>query len=55
MDRKIYIYQQEDWPNFTWNINELSNLLAEVRNKQGRLIGKMEARSEEHTSELQSH
>jgi len=38
-----YIYQQNNWPNFTWNITELSDLLAEVRNKQGRLIGKMEA------------
>ncbi|RLD34327.1 MAG: DUF4172 domain-containing protein, partial [Bacteroidetes bacterium] len=43
MKRKIFIYQQEDWPNFIWNINELSGLLATVRNKQGRLIGKMEA------------
>ncbi len=43
MDRKIYIYQQDNWPNFTWNIKELSYLLSEVRNKQGRLIGKMEA------------
>ncbi len=42
MNRKIYIYQQDNWPNFTWNINELSDLLAEARNKQGRLIGKME-------------
>ncbi len=42
MNRKKYIYQQDNWPNFTWNINELSDLLAEVRNKQGRLIGKME-------------
>ncbi|RLD90412.1 MAG: DUF4172 domain-containing protein [Bacteroidetes bacterium] len=42
MNRKIYIYQQENWPNFTWDINKLSDLLAEVRNKQGRLIGKME-------------
>ncbi len=42
MNREIYIYQKDNWPNFTWNINELSNLLAEVRNKQGRLIGKME-------------
>ncbi len=40
---KKYIYQQKDWPNFIWNINELSDLLLEVRNKQGRLIGKMEA------------
>ncbi len=43
MNRKVYIYQQENWPNFIWNINQLSYLLAEVRNKQGRLIGKMEA------------
>ncbi len=43
MNRKAYIYQQENWPNFTWDINKLSDLLAEVRNKQGRLIGKMEA------------
>lgn len=39
----MYIYQQAEWPNFIWNVEELSNLLAEVRNKQGRLIGKMEA------------
>ncbi len=43
MNSKIYIYQQENWPKFIWDINELSDLLAEVRNKQGRLIGKMEA------------
>ncbi|NOX67488.1 MAG: Fic family protein [Chlorobi bacterium] len=43
MNRKIYIYQHENWPNFIWDIRELSDLLAEVRNKQGRLIGKMEA------------
>ena len=42
-NRKMYIYQQAEWPNFIWNVEELSNLLAEVRNKQGRLIGKMEA------------
>lgn len=38
-----YIYQQDGWPDFTWNINELSGLLADLRNKQGRLIGKMDA------------
>ena len=42
MNRKIYLYQHENWPNFIWDIRELSDLLAEVRNKQGRLIGKME-------------
>ncbi|NOZ08872.1 MAG: DUF4172 domain-containing protein, partial [FCB group bacterium] len=43
MGWRKYIYQQDNWPNFTWNITELSDLLAKVRNKQGRLIGKMEA------------
>jgi len=43
MNKKTYIYQYEDWPNFIWDINNISDLLAEVRNKQGRLIGKMEA------------
>ena len=42
MDGKIYIYQQDNWPNFIWDIRKLSTLLAEVRNNQGRLIGKME-------------
>jgi Fic family protein len=43
MKRKIYIYQQSDWPHFIWDIKSISNLLADVRNKQGRLIGKMDA------------
>ena len=40
---KKYIHQQELWPNFTWNNDESLNLLSEVRNLQGRLIGKMES------------
>ena len=42
MKERIYIYHQEDWPRFIWNIEELLDLLSEVGNKQGRLIGKME-------------
>lgn len=38
-----FIYQNADWPNFTWNNDEIVNLLSEVRNLQGRLIGKMES------------
>jgi Fic family protein len=37
----VYIYQNKDWPNFTWDAGEIVNLLGEVRNFQGRLIGKM--------------
>jgi Fic family protein len=38
-----YIYQRPDWPTFTWEYQELTNLLAEVRHKQGKLVGRMEA------------
>lgn len=36
-----YIHQHKNWTDFTWNSKQISNLLAEVRNLQGRLIGKM--------------
>ena len=37
-----YIHQLADWPNFTWDHKALAALLAEVRHRQGRLIGRME-------------
>jgi Fic family protein len=40
---KTYIYQQNNWPNFTWDHQALSSLLGKVRNLQGRLMGKMES------------
>jgi len=40
---KVYIYQQDDWPNFKWNSDEFVGLLSEARNLQGRLFGKMES------------
>ena len=36
-----YIHQREGWSNFSWDSQKISNLLAEVRNLQGRLMGKM--------------
>ncbi len=38
-----YIYQRKDWPNFTWNDQQISALLGETRNLQGRFLGKMSA------------
>ena len=38
-----YIYQLTDWPRLTWDNEAIISLLSEVRNKQGRLTGKMEA------------
>jgi Fic family protein len=37
-----YIHQRPDWPKLTWNGHVLAALLAAVRHKQGRLLGKME-------------
>jgi len=39
---KIYIHQNKQWPQFTWDNNTLLPLLANVRHKQGRLKGYME-------------
>src|SRR5215510_3463052 len=41
--RRMYIYQLQDWPRFTWNREQLAELLAPVRHRQGRLVGHMEA------------
>jgi Fic family protein len=37
----IYIHQLPDWPRFRWS-DKLSQLLADVRHLQGKLLGKME-------------
>lgn len=39
----IYIYNLAEWPNFTWNQETTGPLLADVRHRQGRLLGKMES------------
>jgi Fic family protein len=39
----MWIYQNTEWPNFTWDANKLLNILAEVRAQQGRLLGRMHA------------
>lgn len=38
----MYIYQLKDWPNFKWNEEILLKPLADVRHKQGRLLGYMQ-------------
>ena len=40
---KAFIHQLDNWPNFTWRLDEFINLLSEVRNLQGRLLGRMES------------
>jgi len=38
-----YIHELPDWPNFRWDQDRLTSMLATVRHQQGRLIGRMEA------------
>ncbi|MFT5115175.1 MAG: Fic family protein [Parasphingorhabdus sp.] len=39
----MYLWEQNDWPNITWDEKKLATLLAKVSRKQGRLLGRMEA------------
>lgn len=38
-----YIHQLDIWPKFTWDHKPIASVLGTVRNRQGRLIGRMEA------------
>lgn len=38
----MYIYELPDWPQFRWDKTRLAELLADVRHRQGRLIGRLE-------------
>jgi len=37
----MYIYQQDGWLNFRWDNQSILQKLGEVRNAQGRILGKM--------------
>lgn len=37
-----YYHQRLEWPKFTWDSKDVSDELATVRHRQGRLIGRME-------------
>jgi Fic family protein len=39
----MYVYELTDWPQFRWKPEHLTEPLASVRHRQGRLIGHMEA------------
>ena len=39
----MYIHELTDWPQVRWDTDRLAELLASVRHRQGRLIGRMES------------
>jgi len=38
----MYIYQNKNWPQFTWDSEQINQTLVPVKFQQGRLLGKME-------------
>ena len=38
-----YIHQPPDWPKFRWEQDALAACLADIRHRQGRLLGRMES------------
>ena len=39
----MYIHEHPEWPKFTWSSEQLATQLAEIRYRQGKLLGRMEA------------
>jgi len=37
-----YIYEYDNWPEFTWNDKQINVILGKVRNLQGKIYGQME-------------
>ena len=38
----MWIHEHQNWPNFIWDAETLSDKLADIRYRQGRLLGRME-------------
>lgn len=38
----VWLHKHQDWPNFTWDAETLASKLADIRHRQGRLLGRME-------------
>ena len=38
----MWIHEHQDWPNFIWDAETLVSNLADIRHRQGRLLGRME-------------
>lgn len=38
----MWVHEHQNWPNFTWDMESLASKLADIRHRQGRLLGRME-------------
>ena len=41
MQKRVYIHELEEWPDFTYSNDKILPLLSKVRLKQGMLLGRM--------------
>lgn len=39
----MYIHQQKDWPQFTWDAELITKIIGSVRHRQGQILGQMQA------------
>lgn len=39
----VWIYENKEWPHFTWVLDKLAPKLSDLRHRQGRLLGRMES------------
>lgn len=51
---QTYIWQNSNWPNFTYDLSDYQSILQEIRYQQGLLDGICKGLSEEHLLEMQS-
>ena len=51
----IYTHQLKNWPQFDWNEEDFISLLGEVRNLQGKLMGKVEFKKWVHQVNGRTH
>lgn len=52
MRLKKYIWEQKNWPHFTWDDLALSRILEKVSYSQGKLVGKFESLNDSENKEL---
>lgn len=38
----MWVHEHQNWPEFTWNAEAIASKLADIRHRQGRLLGRME-------------
>ena len=38
----MWVHEHQNWPSFTWDAQALTSKLADIRHRQGRLLGRME-------------